>query len=182
VDTFFDEHRNIHLTGEAYMEVKSIPNKPFNVYFSQYRLQVVGTKFNIRNIQDEKAKEITVTEGAVRVFVDSSAKAIELKAGDQLVLVPGKEPIVHEVHPENYISWLTGNLNFQKCTLEEVILILSRNYKEEIVLPSQINACKFTGDLSGLPLEDALTVICISNSFQLERSNDKYFIQGLGCE
>jgi transmembrane sensor len=182
VDDSFKNQRNIKLEGEAYFEVQPDKKKPFTVFFSDYKLIVVGTKFNIRNIKKEKVKEITVTEGVVRVFDNHEKKGIKVKKGEQLRLEEGKEPILLNVETTNYISWKTGDLDFKKSKLEDVVTILSRTFEKEIILANQIKNCKFTGDLSGLNLNEALEIIRSSTSLKIEKSNNKLYVTGSGCD
>ena len=71
---------------------------------------------------------------------------------------------------------------FVKTALDEVFTILSRQYKEEIVLAAQVKKCKFTGDLSGLTFEEALKVVSLSASLKVESSDNKLYITGPGCD
>jgi transmembrane sensor len=183
IDDSFKDQRNLKLEGgEAYFEVQPDKNKPFTVYFSDYWLVVVGTKFNVRNISTEKIKEITVTEGIVRVFDNNNKEGIEVKHGEQLRLSKGTEPVLQNVETLNYISWKTGNLDFKRARLEEVAVLLSRKFEEEIILANQIKNCKFTGDLSGLSIDEALKIISSSTSLKVEKSNHKLYISGSGCD
>jgi hypothetical protein len=177
----FNDNRKIILNGEAYFEVAKDPNHPFEVFFDKYSLKVLGTKFNIRNIKGEDEKEVTVTEGIVKVFYNSK-EAMVLTKGQQLKLVEGKAPELINVDPNNYIAWKTGQLEFKKTNLEEVMSLLSRFHKVEIRLAPEIKNCKFTGDLSGLSLNDGLDIIKMSTSVNVEKSNGKIILSGKGCE
>jgi len=177
----FNTNRKIVLTGEAYFEVAKDPTHPFEVFFDKYSLRVLGTKFNIRSIEGEEVKEVTVTEGVVKVFYNAK-EGVELTKGQQLKLVEGKAPQVINVDPANYIAWKTGQLEFRKANLDEVVSLLSRIHKVEILLAPEIKNCKFTGDLSGLSLNDGLDIIKMSTSVSVEKSNGKIFVSGKGCE
>jgi transmembrane sensor len=182
MDDSFKNQRDLRLQGEAYFEVQPDKKNPFTVFFSDYKLVVVGTKFNIRNFKNEKIKEITVTEGVVRVFDNKEKNGIKVKKGEQLRLEEGKEPVLMNVETTNYIAWKTGDLDFKKARLEEVTTILSRTFEKEIVLANQIKNCKFTGDLSGLNLNEALEIIRSSTSLKIEKSNNKLYVTGSGCD
>jgi transmembrane sensor len=182
IDNAFKNQRNIMLEGEAYFNVAPDKNKPFTVYFSDYKLIVIGTKFNIRNIGSEKIKEITVTEGVVRVFDNNNEEGIKVKKGEQLKLSPGIESVVKKVEADNYISWKTGNMDFKRTRLEEVAVLLSRQFDQKIILANQIKNCKFTGDLSGLNLDESLKILSSSTSLKVEKSNRKIYITGSGCD
>ncbi|MFN3402583.1 MAG: FecR family protein [Cytophagaceae bacterium] len=177
----FKKDRRVKLSGEAYFEIQPDKTRPFIVYFSDYKLEVLGTKFNICPTGDQ-SMEIIVSEGLVRVYDNVAKYGIELTKGNKLELIKGKKSILSEVDADNYIAWKTGKLFFRGNDLNEVVKILSRNYNTEILLPSQLNSCKFTGDLSELNLEEALQVISLTNSVKVEKSKGKIYLQGPGCD
>jgi transmembrane sensor len=178
----FKSNRTVRLNGEAYFDVAKDKKYPFSVLFSDYRLVVVGTKFNIRNIESENFSEVTVKEGIVRVSDLKHKFEKELHAGDQLILSEGAAPVICRVDAANFISWKTGVLNFDKARMEEVVTIVSRKFNKEIDLASELKNCRFTGDLQDLSFEEALQIITMSTSSKVEKSESKLFITGKGCD
>lgn len=178
----FEQKRNILLEGEAYFEVKSDNSRPFSVYFDGYRLEVVGTRFNVRNISGEDFKEVSVTEGIVRVFVHEGGQGTEVRKGEQLKLSKERAPELLKVDADNFIFWKTGRLEFKRAGMEEVATLLEREYKEKIILDPNVKSCRFTGDLSELTFEEALKVLGMTTALKIERAKDKVYITGAACE
>lgn len=177
----YEEDRDILLQGEGYFEVRSDKTNPFTVYFSDHKLEVVGTKFNVRNISRENAKEITVTEGLVRVYKKGELEGVEVGAGQQLKLGNNKGSVLSEVNPLHYIAWKTGSLDFKRTELQEVVTVLSRHFNKEIVLTAEIKNCKFTGNVSGLTFEEAIEVVSKSASLEVEETANNVFLSGPAC-
>ncbi len=173
--------REISINGEAYFEV--IPNKsrPFIVHFGTYKLEVVGTKFNVRNIETESIKEVTVTEGIVKVFENKNT-SILVKAGEQVKLQNSKEHVLAHVEAINFVSWKTNVLNFKSSKLGDVTEILSRIHHCEIRLDSHVKECLFSGDLSELKLDEALEVLKLASNLKIETKHHKVYITGHGCD
>ena len=48
--TFGSERKVFVHQGEVFFEIRPDKNRPFIVYFDEYKLEVVGTKFNVRNL------------------------------------------------------------------------------------------------------------------------------------
>ncbi len=178
----FLNNRNVLLDGEAFFEVSSDNNHPFTVYFGQYTLVVVGTKFNVRNRKDEHYSEITVQEGIVKVFDNITQDGILVTKGQQLIITEEGNSILKQVDAENFLSWKTGKLDFRKARLEDIALILSRTKETQITLDNNIKKCKFTGDLSGLSIEEAVQVIALTNSLKAEKTDGKIHLTGNSCE
>ncbi|MCR6640488.1 MAG: FecR domain-containing protein [Sporocytophaga sp.] len=178
----FLNNRNVLVDGEAFFEVSSDKNNPFTVYFGQYKLVVVGTKFNVRNRRDEHYSEITVQEGIVKVYDNITADGILVTKGQQLTIPVEGNSILKQVDAENFLSWKTGKLDFRKTRLEDIALILSRTKETQITLDNNVKKCKFTGDLSGLSIEEAVQVIALTNSLKAEKTEGKIHLTGNSCE
>lgn len=178
----FLNNRNVLINGEAFFEVSSDKDHPFTVYFGAYKLVVVGTKFNVRNRKDEKYKEITVLEGIVKVFDNNTPDGILVTKGQQLTIPEEGSSILKQVDAENFLSWKTGKLDFRKTRLEDIALILSRTKDAQITLDNNIKKCKFTGDLSGLSIDEAIQVITLTNALKAEKSEGKIHLTGNSCE
>lgn len=178
----FIHHRTVSVKGEVYFEVKSDKTHPFTVYFGNYQLEVVGTAFNVRNMLDEKFKEITVKNGIVRVFDGKTKEGILLKENQQLRIYEQEETVLSVVDASNYIAWKTGSLSFKKTRLEEVFLLLDRQFNEEIILAPEIKNCTFTGDLTGLSGEEALSYVTLTTSLKTNLSEKTVYITGNSCD
>jgi len=178
----FYQNRNVLLNGEAFFDVKTDKAHPFTIYFDRYKLEVVGTQFNVRNRKGENYKEVTVLEGIVKVFNPASSENILVTKGQQLTLSAQGGTELKQVNPENFLSWKTGKLDFQKATLEDVAFILSRNNDAQITLDDSIKKCKFTGDLSGLSIEEAVQVLTLTNALTAEKTDGKFHLTGSSCE
>ncbi|MFN6944971.1 MAG: FecR family protein [Cytophagaceae bacterium] len=182
VNKNFKEQRNLLLgEGEAYFEVQHDPAKPFSVFFDNHRLLVVGTKFNVRHLPEEEYKEITVSEGKVRVFINNK-DSVDVSSGEQLRIYISKEPSLLKVNPQNAISWKNRFLAFDKTRLEDVMRMLERHFQIEIILEPKVQNCRFTGDLSELSQEEALLGLSMANSLKVDTLDNKFYITGKGCE
>lgn len=69
----FNGHtREVHLSGEAYFEVKKDPSRPFLVYSNELVTKVLGTSFSVKAWKDDKKFKVTVTTGKVAVFTKNN--------------------------------------------------------------------------------------------------------------
>ena len=96
--------------GEAYLEVRHEPDRPFEVQAAAVRVTAVGTAFNVARTSDQVT--VTVTEGVVDVVQLASPSAAEnsstrasleqhqrLKTGESLVLGDAAHEEVRESRP-----------------------------------------------------------------------------------
>lgn len=180
VDHDYNDERLVGLKGEAYFEVNSNPENPFVVEFDNYRLVVLGTKFNIRNAIGEN--EVTVTEGVVKVYAEDNKEGFTLHSGDQLVISSSDKPELSKVDAESFISWKTGLYNFKDTPLEDVTSLLSRRYEREIVLNPLLKNCTFTGDLTTAEFDEAIKILAMSTFLKIETSEDHIYLTGPACD
>jgi transmembrane sensor len=173
---------SVNLTGEAYFEVLPNKNRLFKVYFGNSYLQVLGTKFNVRNLSNEKYMEISVTEGLVRVYGKDDKNGTVIKQGQQLKIASSGEKELLQVDPYHFIYWKSGILSFKTTKLKEVAAMLTRVYNSEVMVDSNIKNCTFTGDLSQLSLDESLKVIEATTFCKIEKRNDITYISGSGCD
>jgi ferric-dicitrate binding protein FerR (iron transport regulator) len=121
--------RIVRLSGEAYFDVHTDPDKPFIVEAGrEMTVSATGTKFNIYSYPDENRIETTLVDGKVSVKVGDK-DPVEITPGQQVVYFPvRKEAIVKNVVPETYTSWKENKLRFIDTPFEEVLRKLGRRY------------------------------------------------------
>ena len=157
--SLFDSHeRVIQLKGEAYFEVAPDKSRPFIVQTDRQRIQVLGTRFNVQAYADEKLQHTTLIEGSVVIKNKYDLANFQLKPGQQAVSEANNKLTVHQVDPEEYISWKDGVIMLNGYALPEILRQLERWYDVEFEeLPRGIATESIFGMLSrDLPLNDVL--------------------------
>src|SRR5690606_8372692 len=143
-NAFNDVERTVELTGEAYFEVKHMPDKPFKVISQNQTVKVLGTHFNINSYKKEPDIKTTLLEGSVDVSNDRG-KLILLKQGEQSVntanMISKRKVSVEEV-----LAWKSGFFHFENASLETVLNQLSLWYDVEVDI-KKIPRRKFNGIL-----------------------------------
>ena len=74
--------REVTLKGEAFFDVKRIPEQPFEVEVNKLTVTVLGTSFNIR--ETDSATVVIVETGTVQV--SDGHQSIVLNAGEQIII------------------------------------------------------------------------------------------------
>lgn len=137
---FTGTERVVELSGEAFFEVNKSAGKPFRVLIKDAEVKVLGTHFDIMAYENEPISKTTLIDGAVKV--ESGAKPIELKPGEQAVVrysaagsgesnVAG--PIeVRQVDANAVLSWRKGYIDLTDADLQTAMRALKRYYNVEI--------------------------------------------------
>ena len=147
---FIEGERHVKLLGEAFFEVAKDKKHPFKVNLGKIGVEVVGTKFNIANYQEENRTEVVLTEGKVKLFkndIDNNPVITEMKPGQRAIYERANNKLsLHHVDTDKYTSWIEGRLVFRDDTMDEVIRKLDRwfNVKIKIANP-EIKTYVYTG-------------------------------------
>lgn len=142
---FTGERREIHTTGEVYLEVAHDSLRPFIVRSGDKSVQVLGTKFNFMAYPDERQVVTTLVEGSV-AFCDAE-HCVRLRPGEQVVLDETAEKIdKRRVDVSLYTSWVTGSFEYERMALEDIARQLSRWYNVRFVFDApEFRTHLFTG-------------------------------------
>lgn len=127
-----EKDRSLTLTGEAYFNVKSNPEKPFIVNSGQVTVVATGTAFNVQAYENENRIETTLEEGEISVVI-KDAEPLNIVAGKQVVYYRDSEKtMVRDAAPNTYTSWKENKLRFYNTPFMEVMRGISRRYNVKI--------------------------------------------------
>lgn len=131
----FMSHRNVELSGEAWLDVVHIESKDFRVITPYFDVKVVGTQFNVMAYDDESTAGVILEKGKVLVLGKDNEVKAELIPDQQLVInKPANEFIKTRVDSKSYTSWKDGILIFRNVSMAEIARRLERKYNTEIIL------------------------------------------------
>lgn len=134
---FSGKSREVVVTGEAYFEVTSDPEMPFNVLVNGVTVRVLGTHFNVMAYKDEPVVKVTLLEGAIKVT--EGDKSALLKPRQQLQISPtGKLITVENVNMQGIIAWKNNQFWFHDDSIQTVMRALSRWYNMKVVIEGEI--------------------------------------------
>lgn len=190
-ESFGNKTRTVYLTGEAFFDVKRNEKVPFLVYSGGLVTEVLGTSFHIKPNAPGKAIEVSVNSGKVSVYSSQPHKAgrfdgVILTPNQKVLFDPELQTIRQGIVDTPRILTVgaeSPSFDFREEFLETIVDRMHTAYGVDIVLPgSGIGRCKFTGNLSGLPMYDQLRFVCESVGARLETRGTAVFILGEGCE
>lgn len=142
-------------------------------------VQVLGTKFNFRNFEDDSESMITLLEG--KVAVDN-----KIRRNEHFVLMPNQrvvmdkrsgKAIVQKIEPQTVTSWTQGILSFDLEKLSDIVREMGRTYNVEIEIEDDtLNQLRFYGDFVRLDqsIEDVLSIMA-STGKQLPDASHSYY-------
>ena len=171
------------LYGEAFFDVSSSKNNngsEFIVSTKTQKINVLGTKFNVKSYSEDDIITTTLVEGKVKV--ENGENQILLFPNQQSKVDSNSAIIdVSDVDVSQQISWIKGLFSFNDTSLEDIMHTLSRWYDLEFIFKSA-NQKKFI--FSGIlertkSIEDILFIIektSSSNEINFEINNQTIII------
>jgi ferric-dicitrate binding protein FerR (iron transport regulator) len=115
------DNRMVKLSGEAFFDVTTNPDKPFIVQLDRMKISAFGTRFNVFSFGNEDRIETTLEQGSLEVSIPGE-EVITLKPEQQVIYFRRTEKVVvHEVASETYTSWKENKLRFNDTPFEEVL-------------------------------------------------------------
>ncbi len=138
--------------GEARFVVKHDDSDPFIVVAGEQRLVDIGTVFNV--VRTHRQFRVGVAEGAVRF--ESTARTIDLRAGDSLAADDRGKIEVSQRPVASIGSWADGKLVYDQAPLEQVADDLVRSAGISLELPRAMRSRRFSGVIQTDGNRDAL--------------------------
>jgi ferric-dicitrate binding protein FerR (iron transport regulator) len=147
---FGKKERNVFVEGKAYFEVSKDAGRPFFVKTESYMVKVLGTSFEVNTYKDERLSDVVLVEGSVEILNNNLASLCTLHPGQQFELNrQNYRFLLNEVDVELYTSWRSGKIEFDGMSFGDILKVLERYYKVQLVLDESINKEeKLVGSLS----------------------------------
>ena len=150
VAPFFSRQRRVKMEGEAYFEVEHDRRAPFVVSTNGLDIEVLGTRFNIRNDDNEHRVTTVLLEGAVKAYASGREQAsVRLHPAQQLVFDTRTHAMRLTDCPsaERSINWIDGRFCFEHDTFGEIVAELPRYYNVDIrFMDNRLRDMRFSGN------------------------------------
>ncbi|MGO3842092.1 MAG: FecR family protein [Alcaligenes pakistanensis] len=146
VSFYRSERRVVLEKGEAFFQVRSEAERPFNVDAGQTLIRVTGTRFNVR--RDVEAVDVAVESGSVHVESGPWWNSAHYDLVGQQGLHLGNDRLA-SVQSRNMVqalAWRQGRAVFDAEPLERIVAELNRYNEPGIVLHSpSLRGLRITG-------------------------------------
>ncbi|CAI3804576.1 hypothetical protein GLGCALEP_03660 [Pseudomonas sp. MM221] len=127
--------RNADLrSGQVLFDVSSALYRPFVVTAGSTHVQVLGTLFNVRRLDNDNVR-VTLARGRIEVVEHTAQKVpIVLLPGQQVDSVHGHLMPVAKVEASKAMAWKDDRIVFEKTPLDEAVALLRLYRKAPIRL------------------------------------------------
>jgi ferric-dicitrate binding protein FerR (iron transport regulator) len=179
---FSMENRNLKFEGEAYFEIFHNSKSVFNLESNNYKLRVLGTKFNVRSYNQEKYITTSLNVGKVEAdfssFTKNEKDKIVLKEYQKVIFDKTQKRAKLKMFDKQIkISWKNDLFVFYNKSFGELIENLSLYFNKEIVVvDKQLLNKKYSGEFKKKDLLQILYTLKSISPFEVEVKNDKLYI------
>lgn len=142
---FKGDYREVYVKGEAYFDVAHDAEHPFLVHSDNFRVKVLGTKFNVNNY-DASDSKVVLVQGAVELKTTNNDR-VRMKPSELVNLQEGSFAEKRVVNTEEYTCWMQGMINLDGESVESVSQRLSHYYGVTILFDDEMSADRFYGKL-----------------------------------
>jgi transmembrane sensor len=182
-EEFNVENRIVHLSGEAFFEVKKADGKTFTILSNNSKTEVLGTEFNVRGYENELQVQVTVMEGKVSFSSKDDRGKVFLLPGEKGMI--SKAHVVEKMKSErnNEMAWKTKQLSFENTHLSDVLQTLEQYFDTDISVNNKdILNCRFTGNFENPDLKEILEVLAVSVDLKYKENGGDFRLEGMGCK
>lgn len=140
---FSGDKREIEFSGEAYFDVVKDPERPMIISTNKnFKIEVLGTKFNLKAYDNDKDAQATLYSGVINIIskVDKGSGNVEEKITKMLpsescVIKGNLEPVPSKLDfSDEKCAWKDGQLIFEATPISEAIKILERWHGTEFIV------------------------------------------------
>ena len=129
-----DKKREVFLEGEAFFDVAENKNELFIVNSNGIKVEVYGTKFNVRNYSEDFNSDIVLVEGSVGINNSEVSELTMLKPGFKGSVDKENFRVkTSKVNTKIYTSWIDGEVIFRNETFSQILKKLERLYNVTII-------------------------------------------------
>lgn len=173
--TIFPRKRNVILNGEAYFDVAHNKRSPFVVNTDKVNIEVLGTKFNVRNNRDERYVTTTLIEGSIKFNSEHAGINLKLSPGEEMKFDKNDRnySLLTHSNTKEAIGWIDGRLIFRNNTLQEIAGLLQQNYNVRIhFADEEVKNERFNADFEiNDNIYQILSILELTNRFSYEINN-----------
>lgn len=173
---FAGNTREVILTkGEAFFDIAKDEDHPFIIYMDKVEVEVLGTKFNIRNDFRGAEIEIILVEGKIRFSSDQ--KEHTLQPGQQLIYnkETGDIKLNNDVNTNRVMAWTKGILWFEDTPMPEVFKALEQRYGIPFKIEREADI-PFTAKFKHESLDRILQLIELSTGLQFKKDKEHIIV------
>lgn len=172
---FRGEQRLVQLNGEGFFKITPDKTKPFIIKVKTVTVSVVGTSFNVKNINGKT--EVIVATGIVKV--NSHGRQVLLHPGEKVIADENDANLVIQKNKGSlYNYYITKELVCVGTPLTELVDKLNQVYGSDIrVANPQLRNLPITTTFKGESLQQVLNIVAQTFKIKVESKDSQILLK-----
>lgn len=167
--------REVYVKGEAYFDVAHDADRPFFVNSDNFRIKVLGTKFNVNNY-DASESQVVLVQGSVELNTSNNDR-VRMHPNELVSLQEGGFAEKRVVDTGEYTCWMQGMINLDGEDVRNVVQRLGHYYGMTIVADDGVSARRLYGKLMlGSRVEEVLQTIQTMTQTRMKVYGDTVYL------
>jgi ferric-dicitrate binding protein FerR (iron transport regulator) len=160
----FCRNRLVKIAGEAWFDVVHDAGSPFVVQTDDMDIRVLGTKFSVVSLKEEKIAEVILEEGKVQLTGKGNTFSAELNPNEGFFYnKETRRGEIRGVDAGTLTAWKDGKLIFRSEPLESVLKRIGRWYNVRFeIRDKEVEAFRYRATFQDEPLEEVLRLISLT--------------------
>ncbi len=130
---FSNQSREVKVEGEAYFDVAHNKEIPFLVFANQFKIKVLGTKFDVVSYPDSNEFSTSLLEGSVEVSDQQKEQSVVLEVNQMVDLNDGELQKL-SVTDFDQFSWREGLIRFKDLNFKDLMKRFEKCFDVKIVI------------------------------------------------
>ncbi len=174
-NTFGQRDRNLSLSGEAYFDVTKNKSIPFIVRSGEVKVEVLGTRFNVKAYEQLDRIKVTLLEGSVSLRSTTDEHTYLLEPMEMAVYSKDQRQmeIVKTLSSQAH-GWTNGDILFNGESFEEIAFMLEQRFNVAIHIGKEsLKKRQFKGDFrKSESIERIFNVMATDGQFRYKITED----------
>ncbi|MES2112966.1 MAG: FecR domain-containing protein [Bacteroidota bacterium] len=168
---FHGEQRLVQLNGEGFFKITPDKTKPFIIKVKTVTVSVVGTSFNVKNVNGKT--EVIVATGIVKV--NSQGRQVLLHPGEKVIADENDANLVIQKNNGSlYNYYITKELVCVATPLTELVEKLNQVYSSDIRIANpQLRNLPITVTFRGESLQQVLNIVAQTFKIKVEQKGSQ---------
>ncbi len=177
--------REVHLSGEAYFNVVSDPERIMRVSTDKnFFVDVFGTQFNIKAYSDDQLARTTLYSGKIILNRREENRIIqtEVKPFETIVIDEGKRvqtaTLLRQERPEKEAAWRDNVMIFESTPLKEALKIVERWHGVDFLFGEGLDINqRITATFESESLVQIMELIRITSGISYKIEDNRVFLK-----
>lgn len=170
------KERHVKIEGEAYFEINRDTASPFIVEGRNFKVNVLGTVFNVNSYDNESTSNITLVSGSIQM--ETPDTTVKLKPQEMFILNRNNAYEIKNVDWKMVVSWIHHKFCFNYSNVEEIMRKISRWYGVDIVYDTSVIDGHFTGIVpADFKLEELLELLSSTTDITFSIRNGVVYVK-----